>query len=116
MKIQRHPRMLDIIVGDEVLSYRSHMYARVEEVFPAAVCVKLTMVCQVDGRLETREVAQLWRADEIENLSRCCYCGSRDDLLTIQHTHTPQRVCNVCHDILQLSHADALTEAIAIRG
>lgn len=115
MKIQRHPRMLDITVGDEVLSYRSHMYARVEEIFPAAVCVKLPMVCQVDGRLETREVAQLWRADEIENLSRCCYCGSREDLVTIQHTHMPQRVCSICHNVLQLSHADALAEAITIR-
>jgi hypothetical protein len=29
MKIQRHPRIQDIAVGDEVLSYRTNMFARV---------------------------------------------------------------------------------------
>ncbi len=111
MKIQRHPRMQDIAVGDEVLSYCSNMYARVEEVFPAAVCVKLTVVRNVAGRLETREIAELWRADEIENLSRCCYCGARDDLVTLQHIHAPQRVCATCHSVLHLSYADALAES-----
>lgn len=114
MKIQRHPRMQDIAVGDEVLSYRTNMYARVEEVFPAAVCVKLTVVRQVGCRFETHEIAQLWRADEIENLSRCCYCGSHDDLVTMQHTATPQRICGTCRSVLQLSHADALAEYVAI--
>jgi hypothetical protein len=113
MKIQRHPRMHDISVGDEVLSYRTNMYARVEEVFPAAVCVKLAAVCQIAGRFETREIAQLWRADEIENLSRCCYCGTRDDLAMLQQTHTPQRVCTTCRSVLRLSHADVFAEALA---
>ncbi len=116
MKIQRHPHIEDIAIGDEVLNYRTNMYARVEDIFPAAVCVKLAVVCQVHGRWETRDVGQVWRADEIENLSRCCYCGARDDLLTLQHTHAPQRVCGSCNSVMQLGNAVPLAEAHAAIG
>lgn len=113
MKIQRHPHIEDIAIGDEVLNYRTNMYARVEDIFPAAVCVRLAVVCRLGNRWETRDVGQVWRADEIENLSRCCYCGARDDLLTLQHTHTPRRVCETCHSVTQLGQAVPIVEVQA---
>lgn len=115
MKIRRHPRMQDISVGDEVFNYRVAMYACVEEVFPAAVCVKLTVVCRVAGHTQTRELAQLWQADEIENLNRCCYCGTRDNLATLHYTHKPQRMCATCQSV-QLVPGQQFTEAVAPSG
>lgn len=116
MKIQRHPRMLDIAIGDEVLNYRTNMYARVEDIFPAAVCVKLVVMRRRGKRWETHEVGQVWRADEIENLSRCCYCGTRDDLITLQHTHTPRRVCAACHSVAAWGQTITMVEAPAPFG
>jgi hypothetical protein len=104
MKIRQHPRMKDITVGDEVLCYRNHLYARVEEVFPAAVCVKLV---SMDGpRRRLTVTPQLWRAEEIENLSVCRYCGGREDLVLEHGACVPSRVCRTCQSVLELSLAD----------
>ena len=95
MKIQQHPRMQNIWVGDQVISSRHHLFSFVEEVFPAAVCVKVPVI-SLDRRLELAQEAQLWRADEIENLSTCRHCGSREDLQTQRDTGVPFRVCLRC--------------------
>ncbi|WP_029214989.1 hypothetical protein [Kallotenue papyrolyticum] len=110
MKIQQHPRMKDIQVGDEVMCYRNHLYARVEEVFPAAVCVKIALLRSIDGHPVMTYVPQLWRADEIENLSVCHYCGSRADLSIEQSTGAPFRVCSTCRSVLE---AASVTSALA---
>lgn len=106
MKIQQHPRMKDILIGDEVMCYRTNMYARVEEVFPAAVCVKVGMMCMVRGRLAFAQLPQLWRADDIENLSVCHYCGSRDELSTEPGAGVPLRVCALCRSVVSPSLQD----------
>ena len=67
MKISQHPRMRDIAIGDEVYSSKHQLFARVEEVFPAAVCVKVG-VLSLNRYLELFVSPQLWRADDIENL------------------------------------------------
>jgi hypothetical protein len=95
MKIRQHPRMRDISIGDEVYSYRQRLFARVEEVFPAAVCVKVGML-SVNGHLELFLSPQLWRADDIENLSVCRYCGGRDSLHSETGTGIPFRICDRC--------------------
>ena len=95
MKIHQHPRMRDIAIGDEVYSYKQQLFARVEEVFPAAVCVKVGIL-QVDRYLELFLSPQLWRADDIENLSVCRYCGGREDLSSETQTGIPLRVCVRC--------------------
>lgn len=94
LKIRQHPRMKDITVGDEVLCYRNQLYARVEEVFPAAVCVKLATLER--GRARLRITPQLWRADDIENLSVCRYCGGREDLSIEDGAWIPYRICITC--------------------
>ena len=98
MKIQQHPRMKDIAVGDEVLCYRTFLYARVEEVFPAAVCVKLVVFQSKRMRLSV--CPQLWRAEDIENLSVCRYCGGREDLTLDGSSAVPYRVCVTCRSVL----------------
>jgi hypothetical protein len=95
MKISQHPRMRDIAIGDEVFSYKQQLYARVEEVFPAAVCVKVGILA-VNRHLELFLSPQLWRADDIENLSVCRYCGGRDGLTSECDTGIPWRVCERC--------------------
>jgi len=95
MKIRQHPRMRDIAIGDEVYSYRQRLFARVEEVFPAAVCVKVGIL-SVNGQLELFLSPQLWRADDIENLSVCRYCGGRDSLHSETGTGIPFRICDHC--------------------
>ena len=95
MKIQQHPRMRDIGIGDEVYSYIHNIFARVEEVFPAAVCVKVGML-SFNQRYDLLIDPQLWRADDIENLSVCRYCGSREDLSVEYGTGIPFRVCPSC--------------------
>jgi hypothetical protein len=95
MKIRQHPRMSDISVGDEVYSYTRQLFARVEEVFPAAVCVKVAIL-MVDGDIDIRSSPQLWRADDIENLSVCRYCGAREPLALENETGVPFRVCGRC--------------------
>lgn len=95
MKIRQHPRMRDILIGDEVYSFLHQMYACVDEVFPAAVCVKVAIL-SVNGHLELILSPQLWRADDIENLSVCRYCGSREDLQLESGTGIPFRICAHC--------------------
>lgn len=95
MKIHQHPRMQNIWVGDEVFSSRHQLFAHVEQVFPAAVCVKVPAL-SLDQALDLVLDAQLWRADEIENLSICRHCGSREDLHTPRDTGVPFRVCLRC--------------------
>ena len=81
MKISQHPRMRDIAIGDEVYSSKHRLFARVEEVFPAAVCVKVG-VLSLSRYLELFVSPQLWRADDIENLSVCRSCGGRTGLIS----------------------------------
>lgn len=95
MKIHQHPRMRDIAIGDEVFSYPQQLFARVEETFPAAVCVKVGIL-SIKRHMDLILSAQLWRADDIENLSVCRYCGSRDNLMYEAETGIPFRVCQQC--------------------
>lgn len=99
MKIRQHPRMRDITIGDEVYSYAQQLFASVHEVFPAAVCVRVGIL-SVNGHLEMLSSPQLWRADDIENLSVCRYCGSRDGVITERGTGVPYRVCRRCRDVM----------------
>lgn len=87
--------MRDIGVGDEVYSYIHNIFARVEEVFPAAVCVKVGVI-SLSNRIDLLIDPQLWRADDIENLSVCRYCGSREELNVEYGTGVPFRVCVHC--------------------
>jgi hypothetical protein len=103
MKIRQHPRMLDICVGDEVYSYTHHLFARVEEVFPSAVCVKVGIL-SVYSPADIRLSPQLWRADDIENLSICRYCGARDELTLENATGVPFRVCPRCRVVPPEEH------------
>jgi len=96
--------MRDISIGDEVYSYRQQLFARVEEVFPAAVCVKLGIL-SATSPLELQISPQLWRADDIENLSVCRYCGARNDLRTETGTGIPFRICNRCCVVPPKRHA-----------
>lgn len=88
--------MRGIAIGDEVFSYKQQLFARVEEVFPAAVCVKVGILA-IEGHLELFVSPQLWRADDIENLSICRYCGGRDGLSQETGTGIPLRVCERCY-------------------
>jgi hypothetical protein len=107
MKIRQHPRMRDVTVGDEVYSYPHNLFARVDDVFPAAVCVKIGIL-SVDEPMEITLAPQLWRADDIENLSVCRYCGSRDNLHTIIDTGIPFRVCRACAQSEEMPAKSAL--------
>ncbi len=95
MKIRQHPRLHDVLVGDEVYSYPQNLFARVADVFPAAVCVKIGIL-SVDEPMEMTLAPQLWRADDIENLSVCRYCGSRENIRTVSETGVPFRACEHC--------------------
>ncbi|WP_298816944.1 hypothetical protein [Chloroflexus sp.] len=95
MKIQSHPRLRGMMIGDEVYSYHYHLAARVADIFPAAVCVRIG-VLSTETPLELSQLPQLWRADEIENLSVCRYCGTRDDVQVVHENGIPFRVCNQC--------------------
>ncbi len=95
MKIIQHPRMRDIAIGDEVYSYKHQLFARVEEVFPAAVCVKVCILA-LNNRMELFISPQLWRADDIANLSVCRYCGGRSGLVAETETGIPLHVCERC--------------------
>ena len=98
--------MKDIVVGDEVLCYRTQLYAQVEEVFPAAVCVR---IATLDGkRMRLRICPQLCRAEDIENLSVCRYCGGREGLTMENGACVPFRVCGTCLSVLELSLVDTL--------
>ncbi len=95
--------MRDILKGDEVYSYPQHLFARVDEVFPAAVCVKVGIL-SVNGHMEMILSPQLWRADDIENLSVCRYCGSREELKVELGTGIPFRTCYRCREIFMHDH------------
>lgn len=95
MKIRQHPRMTGILIGDEVYSHPQKIFARVADVFPAAVCVKVGVLSTEDP-MEITLAPQLWRADDIENLSVCRYCGSREDIHPIDGTGIPFRICTAC--------------------
>lgn len=84
-------------IGDEVYSYPHHLFANVNEVFPAAVCVKIGIL-SINGYLEMIQSPQLWRADDIENLSVCRYCGNREDLEVEHGTGIPFRTCKRCRE------------------
>jgi ribosomal protein L40E len=87
--------MQHIAVGDEVYSYTRQLFARVEEVFPAAVCVKVAIL-SLQPDVDVVIVPQLWRADDIENLSVCRYCGARQAIHLEAGTGIPFRVCERC--------------------
>lgn len=87
--------MRGIAIGDDVYSHRFQLFSRVEEVFPAAVCVKLASLHH-ERYFELVISPQLWRADDIENLSVCRYCGRRDELIQEFETGIPLRVCAQC--------------------
>ncbi|WP_298407092.1 hypothetical protein [uncultured Chloroflexus sp.] len=95
MKIQPHPRLHGIMIGDEVYSYHYHLAARVADIFPAAVCVRID-VLTTETPMELSHTPQLWRADEIENLSVCRYCGARDEVRVVRENGIPFRVCSRC--------------------
>jgi hypothetical protein len=95
MKIRQHPRMHDIMVGDEVYCFPQQLFAAVAEVFPAAVCVNVGIL-SIGDPCEMILSPQLWRADDIENLSVCRYCGSRDEVEIENGTGIPFRVCWRC--------------------
>jgi hypothetical protein len=91
MKIVQHPRMRSVAIGDEVYYRPGGLHARVTDVFPAAVCVRLA-VLSLGRRLELREQALLWRADDIENLSVCRVCGGREGVAETGAV----RLCTTC--------------------
>lgn len=114
MKILQHPGMKDIVVGDEVVCHSTNLYARVEEVFPAAVCVRIALVRRLGGRPAFATMPQLWRADDIENLSVCRYCGSREELRNERSTGVPYRVCATCRSVLSLSPVEDLIAELTL--
>jgi hypothetical protein len=95
MKIQQHPRMRSILIGDEVYCAGLGLVARVAAVFPAAVCVRLAQIATHKG-LELSFMPQLWPADSIESLSVCRHCGCRENLLTDHDTGAPYMICECC--------------------
>lgn len=99
MKIRQHPRLKDVLIGDEVWCYGSQLCAQVEEVFPAAVCVRLMRMQQTLRGVRLVISPQLWRADEIENLSVCRYCGDREDALADDTASIPYRICATCRSV-----------------
>ncbi len=113
MKIQQHPRMKDVLVGDDVLCHGRQLYARVEEVFPAAVCVRLLQLQQTLHGLRLIVAPQLWGADEIENLSVCRYCGSRDAAFPEAGVGIPYRACVTCRSVQSVYVSDALTDHVS---
>lgn len=96
MKIRPHPRLANVMVGDEVYSLSQHSSARVADVFPAAVCVALD-TSMITGPIDVTQALQLWRADDIENLSVCRWCGAREGLRPVTTADgLPSRGCSVC--------------------
>lgn len=95
MKIHQHPRMHDIQIGDEVYCSQYRLVARVEDVFPAAVCVKIATLI-LHQHFELFLTPELWRAEDITNLSVCSYCGSRERLNVIGDSGIPYRACATC--------------------
>ena len=105
MKIVQHPRMYSIAVGDEVYCYPVQLFALVVETFPAAVCVRLGIL-SVTRTMDLIVSPQLWRADDIENLSVCRYCSNRDDLHPEVLTGIPFRICTCCRETMPTAKLD----------
>ncbi len=97
LKIRQHPRLEQVVIGDEIYSHLHRLYARVEAIFPAAVCVKVGLLTFHRG-IDLTLMPQLWRAEDIENLSVCRHCGSRDALTRDAETGIPFRTCQHCRD------------------
>jgi hypothetical protein len=95
--------MHNVLIGDEVYSSAHQLFARVEAVFPAAVCVRVGFLT-VHHHLELLSDPQLWSAESIENLSVCRYCGERDDLCIEHDTGVPYRVCTTCAHVVSAEH------------
>jgi ribosomal protein L40E len=95
MKIFHHPRITNITIGDEVYCHANQLSAHVHEVFPAAVCVRVGIL-ERRRSLELITAPQLWPADDIENLSVCRHCGSREDLAVEHGSGIPFRICLQC--------------------
>jgi hypothetical protein len=96
MKIRPHPRLANVHVGDEVYSLAQQLSARVADVFPAAVCVALD-TSTMAGPIDVTQALQLWRADDIENLSVCRWCGTREQLRDVASPDgRPSRGCPAC--------------------
>ncbi len=95
MKIQPHPRLQGVMIGDEVYSYHHNLAARVADIFPAAVCVRIG-VLSTETPMELSHTPQLWRADDIENLSVCRYCGAREGVRVVNDYGSPIGVCEQC--------------------
>ncbi|MBC8160582.1 MAG: hypothetical protein H7Z42_05110 [Roseiflexaceae bacterium] len=95
LKIINHPRMRDVVVGDQVYCHPRHIFAHVVETFPSAVCVRVGTLT-IKRTMELVLAPQLWPADEIENLSVCRFCGSRDGLHDEAATGVPSRICADC--------------------
>ncbi|GAC1353660.1 MAG: hypothetical protein NVS4B8_24360 [Herpetosiphon sp.] len=109
MKIQQHPRMRDVRIGDDVLCYGSQLYARVEEIFPAAVCVRLVAFRTTARGLRLVVSPLLWCADQIENLSVCRYCGGRTALQIESTSGIPFRMCATCRSVRDACEIGAIT-------
>ncbi len=99
MKIRTHPRLHNMTIGDEVYSPLRHLYARVEALFPAAVCVRVGVLAQKPENLELVTSPELWSAEEVINLSVCRICGGRSDLHTRLWQRIPFHVCDECASI-----------------
>lgn len=95
MKIIQHPRISGVNIGDEVYSVPNKLSAHVVEIFPAAVCVKVGVLLK-RKHMELFLDPQLWRADDIENLSVCHYCGERDGLCFERDAGMPHSICARC--------------------
>ncbi|NJP05243.1 MAG: hypothetical protein HC837_06240 [Chloroflexaceae bacterium] len=101
MKIQQHPRMRNILIGDEVYNHPRRLYAQVADVFPSAVCVKVGILRDAQDLIMH---PQLWRADEIENLSVCRFCGSREEVQMEYEDGIPFRICDGCRQMIPPSN------------
>lgn len=95
LKITQHPRMHDITIGDEVYCHPLQLFAPVVDTFPAAVCVRVG-VLSFQRTIDLLLAPQLWRAEDIENLSVCRYCHSRENLHDDALSGVPFRVCTDC--------------------
>ncbi|NOK63481.1 MAG: hypothetical protein GFH23_1086718n37 [Chloroflexi bacterium AL-N1] len=97
MKIRQHPRMQNVQIDDEIYLHSKRIFAHVIEVFPAAACVKIGMLSLNDrGQITLHVTPELWRADDIENLSTCRCCGAREHLLREYMDGIPFCICEHC--------------------
>lgn len=88
--------MQNVTVGDEVYSPSRQLYARVEALFPAAVCVRIGVMSNHHHHIELVASPQLWSAEDIVNLSICHVCGSRELLQREERSSIPFHICAEC--------------------